>query len=71
MDAFALARLKARSLRATVGEGFVSAYDLVRQALSDQGLGIRAVPRDGVLLDGDDAQLHRLLSQVFIRDDVG
>lgn len=71
MDAFALARSKARSVREGVGTPFKSALDLVRQALSDKGFEISRAPLDGVLLRGDDAQLRRDFSQVLVRDDVG
>lgn len=70
MDAFALARSKARSLRANVGGGLIAGIDLVRQALSDAGYEISLVDKDGVLLRGDDAQLNRDFSRVLIRDDV-
>lgn len=72
MDAFGLARARARSLRAKVGAGFGSAYDLVSQALQEEyGFQITPTPRDSVLLRGDDAQLRRPFSQVLVRDDVG
>nr|WP_246529361.1 UvrD-helicase domain-containing protein [Microvirga zambiensis] len=44
---------------------------MVSQALAEAGYGICPVPYDGVLLRGDDAQLHRAFSQVLVRDDVG
>lgn len=72
MDAFALVRSRARSLRAKIGAGFGSAYDLVSQALQEEyGFQITPTGRDSVLLRGDDAQLRRPFSQVLVRDDVG
>lgn len=70
MDAFALAKSKARTLRATIGKGLVSSFDVVRQALGNNGYEINAVDKNGVLLRGDDAQLNRDFSQVLVRDDV-
>lgn len=71
MDGFALARRKARELRARLGSGSMSAHDVVRQALAEEGLGVLEQPRDGVILAGDDAQLRRDFSQVVVRNDLG
>lgn len=71
MDAFALARFKARAIREGIGASFKLAVDLVRQALLEKGYEIQRAPINGVLLRGDDAQLRREFSQVLVRDDVG
>ncbi len=70
MDAFALARFKARAVREGIGASFKLAIDLVRQALLEKRYEIQRAPINGVLLRGDDAQLRRDFSQVLVRDDV-
>ncbi len=70
MDAFALARRRAREIRERVA-GIVGGYDAAVQALAKEGLGVIPVPRDGPLLAGDAAQLRRDFSRVLVRDDVG
>lgn len=70
MDAFALARVKARALRERVGMGMRSAIDVVTQALTEEGYGITLEPPASVNLRGDDAQLRRDFSTVLVRNDV-
>lgn len=70
MDAFALARVKARALRERVGMGMRAAINVVTQALTEHGYSIKLEPPASVLLRGDDAQLRREFSVVIIRNDV-
>ena len=70
MDAFSQARIKARAFHQKTGQGIQSAYDLVCQALSDEGYAVVAENIDGSTLKGDSAQLQPEFSTVVVRSDV-
>lgn len=70
MDAFALARLKARETRAACTGRLVSALPAVERALEEKGFQVHRVAPGDSNLDGTDAKLSREWSTVHLRDDL-